>query len=102
MEPTEEEKRFRKYEINSLYLLFKSYGYEIPRRKTAYLRNIKKADEVDMREFMADSGYSCCEKSVEALRDGYLSWNASRMSLDEYLQMEKEKDEYSEANDDSN
>lgn len=94
------EKRFRRYEVNTLYLMFKSYGYEIPMRKISYLQKLKLTEKVDIKEFMADSGYACCEQSIDALREGYRSWNASRISLDEFLKNEEASKE-EESSDDS-
>lgn len=86
MEELTPEKRFRRYEVNTLYLMFKSYGYEIPMRKISYLQRLKKIEKVDIKEFMADSGYACCDQSIDALREGYRSWNASRITMEEFLE----------------
>jgi len=83
------EVRLREKEIQELYRLFRSYGISIPMRSLRFLQ--KKSDDpysVDMRIFMRNTGYACCDNTIDAIWNAYLNWTATRMTIEEFLKFE--------------
>ena len=93
------EARLRDKEIQELYKLFRSYGISIPIRSLRFLQ--KRSNDpysVDMRIFMRNTGYSCCDNTIDAIWKAYLEWAGNRMSIEEFLEYEKAEAEKLQAN----